>query len=104
MDPAAERGYRVVDTRTFQPGHALRTLRDIAPDAHYAVEMADGTFHATAGFQAASFGVAAIESDLEHLMSLEAVGVVVHVPDLTPQALSHVLHESAAPGVECSVR
>jgi len=103
MDPAAERGYRVVDTRTFQPGHALRTLRDVAPGAHYAVEMADGTFHATAGFQDASFGVEAIESDLEHLMSLEAVRVVVHVPDLTPQEFSEVIAESGVHGVEYSI-
>src|SRR5699024_1437705 len=103
MDPQAERGYRVVDTRTFQPGHALRTLRDIAPDAHYAVEMADGTFHATVGVQDASFGVEAIESDLEHLMSLEAVRVVVHVPDLTPQEFSDVIASSGVHGVENSI-
>ena len=103
MDPEAERGYRVVDTRTFQPGHALRTLREFAPDAHYAVEMADGTFHATAGFQDASFGVEAIESGLDHLMALEAVRVVVHVPDLTPQEFSQVVAESGVHGVEYSI-
>lgn len=103
MDPEAERGYRVVDTRTFQPGHALRTLGEVAPDAHYAVEMADGTFHATVGFQDASFGVEAIESDLDHLMALEAVRVVVHVPDLTPQEFSEVVAESGVHGVEYSI-
>lgn len=103
MDPEADRGYRVVDTRTFQPGHALRTLREVAPNAHYAVEMEDGSFHATAGFQDASFGVEAIESDLDHLMGLEAVRVVVHVPDLTPQEFSEVVAESGVHGVEYSI-
>ena len=103
MDPEADGGYRVVDTRSFQPGHALRTLREVAPDAHYAVEMSDGTFHATAGFQDASFGVEAIESDLDHLMALEAVRVVVHVPDLTPQEFSEVVAESGVHGVEYSI-
>ena len=103
MDPEADGGYRVVDTRSFQPGHALRTLREVAPDAHYAVEMSDGTFHATAGFQDASFGVEAIESDLDHLMALEAVRVVVHVPDLTPQEFSEVVAESGVHGVEYAI-
>src|SRR5690625_7402833 len=65
--------------------------------------MAYVTFHATVGFQDASFGVEAIESDLEHLMSLEAVRVVVHVPDLTPQEFSDVIAESGVHGVEDSI-
>jgi Cof subfamily protein (haloacid dehalogenase superfamily) len=103
MDPEADGGHRVIDTRAFQPGHALATLRDVAPDAHYAVEMADGSFHSTAGFQDASFGVQAIESPLEELMGLEAVRVVVHVPDLTPQEFSEVIAESGVHGVEYSI-
>ena len=103
MDPEADGGHRVIDTRAFQPGHALATLRDVAPDAHYAVEMADGSFHSTAGFQDASFGVQAIESPLEELMGLEAVRVVVHVPDLTPQEFSKVIAESGVHGVEYSI-
>ncbi|MGY5764183.1 HAD family hydrolase [Brachybacterium sp. DNPG3] len=103
MDPSAPNGYRVIDTRTFQPGHALATLREVAPDAHYAVETADGGFHATAGFQDASFGVEAVESDLDQLMELEAVRVVVHVPDLTPHEFSTVVAESGVHGVEYSI-
>ncbi|HEX7352180.1 HAD family hydrolase [Brachybacterium sp.] len=103
LDPEAEGGHRIVDTRSFQPGHALRTLREVAPDAHYAVEMSDGTFRSTAGFQDASFGVQAIESDLDQLMELEAVRVVVHVPDLSPQEFSEVIAESGVHGVEYSI-
>lgn len=103
MDPALEGGHRIIDTRSFQPGHALRTLREVAPDAHYAVEMSDGTFRSTAGFQDASFGVHAIESDLDQLMELEAVRVVVHVPDLSPQEFSKVIAESGVHGVEYSI-
>ena len=103
MDPQADGGYRVIDTQIFQPGHALRTLREVAPDAHYAVEMADGAFRSTAGFQDASFGVEAIESDLDDLMGLEAVRVVVHVPDLSPQEFSEVVAQSGVHGVEYSI-
>lgn len=103
MDPEAEGGHHIVDTRSFQPGHALRTLREVAPDAHYAVETADGGFHSTTGFQDASFGVEATETALEDLMELEAVRVVVHVPDLSPQEFSEVIAESGVHGVEYSI-
>ncbi|WP_114855149.1 HAD family hydrolase [Brachybacterium sp. YJGR34] len=103
MDPAAEGGYRVLSTRSFQPGHALRTLREVAPDAHYAVETADGSFRSTQGFQDASFGVEAVESELGDLLELEAVRVVVHVPDLSPQEFSEVIAESGVHGVEYSI-
>src|SRR5699024_11799251 len=98
MDPAAEGGHRIIDTRSFQPGRALRTLREVAPDAHYAVEMSDGTFRSTAGFQDASFGVEAIEGDLDELMGLEAVRVVVHVPDPAPQEVAEVIAEPGGHG------
>ena len=103
LDPEADGGYRIIDTRVFQPGHALRTLRDVAPDAHYAVEKADGSFHATTGFQDSSFGVQAQERPLDDLLELEAVRVVVHVPDLTPQEFSRVIAESGVHGVEYSI-
>ena len=103
LDPELEGGHRIIDTRAFQPGHALRTLREVAPDAHYAVEVADGSFRSTAGFQDASFGVQAIEGDLDELMELEAVRVVVHVPDLSPQEFSKVIAESGVHGVEYSI-
>ena len=103
MDPEVEGGHRIIDTRAFQPGHALRTLREVAPEAHYAVETADGGFHSTEGFQDASFGVEASETALDDLMELEAVRVVVHVPDLSPQEFSEVIAESGVHGVEYSI-
>ena len=103
MDPEVEGGHRIIDTRAFQPGHALRTLREVAPEAHYAVETADGGFHSTEGFQDASFGVEATETALDDLMELEAVRVVVHVPDLSPQEFSKVIAESGVHGVEYSI-
>lgn len=103
IDPEAADGYRVIDTRTFRPGHALATLREVAPEAHYAVETADGGFSATPGFQDASFGVQAVESSLDDLMALEAVRVVVHVPDLSPQEFSRIVRESGVHGVEYAI-
>src|SRR5699024_9630704 len=60
-------------------------------------------FRSTTGFQDASFGVEAIESDLDELLDLEAVRVVVHVPDLSPQEFSEVIAESGVHDVEYSI-
>lgn len=103
LDPEAEDGYRVLDVRTFRPQQALRALREVAPGAHYAVEMADGRFRATPGFQDASFGVEAEETDLDELLDLEAVRVVVHVPDLTPQEFSRIIADAGVHGVEYAI-
>ncbi|MFC0676015.1 HAD family hydrolase [Brachybacterium hainanense] len=103
LDPSEEDGYRVLDVRTFRPGSALRALREVAPGAHYAVEMADGRFRATPGFQDSSFGVEAEETELEDLLRLEAVRVVVHVPDLTPEEFGRVIAESGVHGVEYAI-
>ncbi|EWS79847.1 HAD family hydrolase [Brachybacterium phenoliresistens] len=103
LDPEAEDGYRVLDVRTFRPQQALRALREVAPGAHYAVEMADGRFRATPDFQDASFGVEAEETDLDELLDLEAVRVVVHVPDLTPQEFSRIIADAGVHGVEYAI-
>ncbi len=95
--------YEVIDTRAFRPGQALASLRDVAPQAHYAVELVDGSFRATPGFQDASFGVQAQESPIDELLELEAVRVVVHVPDLTPQEFSKIVAKSGVHGVEYAI-
>ncbi|WP_246482958.1 HAD family hydrolase [Brachybacterium halotolerans] len=103
LDPSADEGWRVLETRAFQPEEALRTLREVAPNAHYAVETVDGAFYATPGFQDASFGVEAIPTDLDELLVLEAVRVVVHVPDLTPQEFAQLIDESGVHGVQYAI-
>lgn len=103
IDPEAEHGWQIADTRTFRPGSALSALREVAPHAHYAVETADGTFYATPGFQDSSFGVQAIETNLDELLVLEAVRVVVHVPDLTPQEFGELITDSGVHGVQYSI-
>lgn len=103
LDPEAEGGYRVVDVQTFDPGHALRALREAAPGARSAVETADGAFYATDGFQDASFGVEARDVPFEELTGLEAVRVVVHDPDLGPEEFSRIVAASGVHGVEYAI-
>ncbi|PWH07555.1 HAD family hydrolase [Brachybacterium endophyticum] len=103
LDPEAEDGWRVLETRAFQPEEALSTLREVAPEAHYAVETVDGAFYATPGFQDASFGVEARATELDDLLTLEAVRVVVHVPDLTPQEFAQLIEQSGVHGVQYAI-
>lgn len=103
IDPKAENGYRVADVRSFRPGQALATLREVAPGAGYAVELPDGTFHSTGAFQDSSFGVEAIPTPFEELIELEAVRVVVHDPDLTAEEFSRIVRDAGVHGVEYAI-
>jgi Cof subfamily protein (haloacid dehalogenase superfamily) len=103
LDPELTDGWEVLSSRTFLPGNALAALREVAPTAHYAVETADGAFFSTPGFQDASFGVQAAEADLDALFALEAVRVVVFVPDLTPEEFGKLISESGIHGVQYAI-
>lgn len=103
ITPEEPEGYKVIHTEQFQPGQALAALHAAAPNAHYAVESVTGEFYATAGFQDASFGVRAHETSIDELMAMEAVRVVVHVPDLSPEEFSRIVQESGVHGVEYAI-
>ncbi|MGP9694768.1 HAD family hydrolase [Brachybacterium sp. AOP25-B2-12] len=103
IDPGETDGFRVAEVRSFRPGEALRTLREAAPRASYAVEMPDGTFYSTGDFQDNSFGVRATPMAFEDLAQLDAVRVVVHDPDLSPQEFSRIVSEAGVHGVEYAI-
>lgn len=103
LDPALPQGHRIMDTRSFAPREALTALREVAPDAHYAVETAEGGFFSTRAFQDASFGTRALETPFEDLLDLQAVRVVVHVPDLSPAEFSDVVAQAGVHGVEYAI-
>lgn len=103
LDPALPEGHRIMDTRSFAPREALTALRSVAPEAHYAVETSDGGFFSTQAFQDASFGTHAIETPFEELLDLQAVRVVVHVPDLSPGEFSDVVARAGVHGVEYAI-
>ena len=103
LDPAADGGWRVIDTRTFHPQEALEALRRVAPHAHYAVEVASGEVYATPGFQDQSFGVETIATDLDALVVMEAVRVVVHVPDLSAEEFRALIKDSGVNGVQYAI-
>ncbi|MDO5661583.1 MAG: HAD family hydrolase [Brachybacterium sp.] len=103
IDPSAADGFRVIDTRTFDPAEALRVLHEAAPSAHFAVETADGKFFSTQAFQDPSFGVIAHESHIEALQDLTAVRVVVYSPDIPTGEFTELVAEAGVHGVEYAV-
>jgi len=83
MDPAAERGYEVVDMITFDPGPALRIVRAELPDAAYAVEDVGRGFFVSKPFPPNEIEGVHVVVDFEHLCTLPATRVVIRSPEHT---------------------
>lgn len=67
----------IVQTATFDPGPLLDRLRELVPDAVYAVEDIHGVFHTTRMFGAGALGLAIREVPFEHLLAEPVVRLVV---------------------------
>ena len=68
----------VIEAVTFQPGEMLDRLLPQLPEAMFAVEDADGVFHATRNFRAGALGMQVKVAPVDHLYDLEAIRIVVH--------------------------
>ena len=67
----------IIDTTTFDPTDLLDTLRELVPDAVYAVEDVHGVFHTTHMFDAGPLGLSIREVPFEHLLADPVVRLVV---------------------------
>lgn len=103
IDPALDLGYEIVDRETFDPRHALMTLRDTIPGARFALEDADGNFLSTERFQDASFGIQARGVDFHHLLDATAVRVVVNSADASTEEFSAAIDAAGLHGVTYAV-
>lgn len=92
MDPGARHGYEVTDMVTFDPGPALRVIREELPDAAYAVEDVGRGFFVTKPFPRGEIEGEHVLVDFEHLCTLPATRVVIRSPEHT-QAQFHALVE-----------
>lgn len=80
-DEGAEGGYRPHVVETFDPSDVLRNIRRFLPDAHYAVEDADGAFFYTEAFPGgAVMGVETTHVAFEELLGRQCTRVVVISP------------------------
>lgn len=103
LDPSLEAGYEVTVRRTFDPGPALRAVRDVLPTAKYAVETTEGSFLSTERFQDASFGAPAQGVPFEELLVAQAVRLVVFSTDSTAEEFGRAVESIGLHGVTYSV-
>jgi Cof subfamily protein (haloacid dehalogenase superfamily) len=81
VNPADERGYDVHEVVTFDPQQVLTELIAHLPNAHFAVENPDGSYHFHRPFPAYALGDRNIETSLDELMNSPVSRVVVLSPE-----------------------
>lgn len=81
LDEDHERGFTPTEVITFDPTDVLTQLIESLPNAHFAVEKADGTYLFHRHFPAYALGDNNIETPLEDLVKHEVSRVVVLSPD-----------------------
>jgi len=88
LDPALERGWELDEVRTFDPGPALRLLREELPDARYAVEDVGIGFRVNALFPDGELDGAHEVVDFEQLWAREVTRIVIRSPERTSEEFS----------------
>ena len=103
IDPGLDLGYEIIDRETFNPRHALTTLREKIPGARFALEDAEGNFLSTERFQDPSFGIEARGVDFHHLLDAIAVRVVVNSADASTAEFAAAIDAAGLHGVAYAV-
>jgi hydroxymethylpyrimidine pyrophosphatase-like HAD family hydrolase len=85
LDPALPTGYEVVDAVVFDPGPALRILREHLPNAVYAVEDLGLGFRLTAPFPDGELIGEMTVTPFDELLKEPVTRVVVRSPEHTPE-------------------
>ncbi|MEN9606298.1 MAG: hypothetical protein RL605_126 [Actinomycetota bacterium] len=81
VNPEDTRGYEVHEVITFDPRQVLTELIAHLPNAHFAVENPDGSYHFHRPFPAYALGDRNIETSLDDLMDSPVSRVVVLSPE-----------------------
>ncbi|MEP6650167.1 MAG: HAD family hydrolase [Lapillicoccus sp.] len=85
VDAALPRGYRIVDTVTFDPRPVLTMLREAIPEALVAVEDIGVGFKVSAPFPDGELGGEQVVVDWEELIAHPATRVTLRRPDATSE-------------------
>ena len=81
IEDADSRGYRPIEVITFDPSEVLQQLISTLPDAHFAVEDADGSYRFHKPFPTYALGEQNYETPLQELMQHPVSRVVVLSPE-----------------------
>jgi hydroxymethylpyrimidine pyrophosphatase-like HAD family hydrolase len=105
LDPRLEHGYEIADVITFDPGPALKLLREHLPSALYLVEGPDvaGTRLVTAPFPDGELTGPVRVVPFEELAATPTTRVVVRSVDHSPQDFMDVVRDSGLHGVNYAV-
>jgi hydroxymethylpyrimidine pyrophosphatase-like HAD family hydrolase len=105
LDPMLDSGYEIADTVTFDPGPALKLLREHLPTAVYLVEGPDaaGTRLVTAPFPDGELTGPVRVVSFDELVAGPTTRVVVRSVDHSPQDFVDVVRDSGLHGVNYAV-
>jgi Cof subfamily protein (haloacid dehalogenase superfamily) len=81
LDPAHPKGYSPFEVITFDPKQVLTDLIEHLPNAHFAVENPDGSYHFHRAFPTYALGDENYETPIEELMDQPVSRVVVLSPE-----------------------
>jgi Cof subfamily protein (haloacid dehalogenase superfamily) len=93
VEPEHERGFTLHEVITFNPAEVLSKLIVKLPNAHFAVENADGTYKFHRPFPSHALGSHNFETPLEELMGEPVSRVVVLSPDHDAEEFVGVIAE-----------
>ncbi|WP_172120583.1 HAD family hydrolase [Actinomyces faecalis] len=103
MDPTAPGGYRVVDSVTFDPTPAIRTLTQAVPDGIIAVEDLDAGFRTTRLFPEGELIEEQTLATLDELCSRPVTRVILRAPGMAVEEFSALVAGSGLHSVEYAI-
>jgi hydroxymethylpyrimidine pyrophosphatase-like HAD family hydrolase len=103
LDPERPRGYRIVDTVTFDPRPVLNMLRAAIPDALVAVEDLGVGFKVNAPFPDGELGGQQVVVDWEELVAHPATRVTLRRPDASLEEFMEQVEHAGLHGVSYAV-
>ena len=103
LDPSEERGYRIVDTVTFDPRPVLTMLRREIPDALVAVEDLGVGFKVSAPFPDGELGGEQVVVDWEELVAHPATRVTLRRPEASSEEFMEQVDRAGLHGVSYAV-
>jgi hydroxymethylpyrimidine pyrophosphatase-like HAD family hydrolase len=103
LDPERSRGYRILDTVTFDPRPVLTMLRDVIPDALVAVEDLGVGFKVSAPFPDGELGGEQVVVDWEELVAHPATRVTLRRPEASSEEFMEQVEHAGLHGVSYAV-
>jgi Cof subfamily protein (haloacid dehalogenase superfamily) len=103
LDESHERGFQVEDVVTFDPAPVLTRLIESIPNAHFAVEDADGSYRFHRPFPTYALGDLNFETPLDELLHHPVSRVVVLSPEHNVGEFLDIMHGIGLHSVSYSI-